>query len=125
MSEPIKLGDLVDLVSNVKQMTNMLDGAGDLEQLRKCLSSIVEDRKLLFKFMMALRRARRAADTLSETPLSFVGGFALPPEETTEPVPSYPERPVPRRAQRIAADPKARARVMGDDKPDDEGDGHL
>lgn len=112
MSEPIKLGDIVDLVSNVKQMTNMLDGVGDLDQLRKCLSGIVEDRKSLFKFMMALRRARRAVDTLSDTPLSFVGGFTLPSEDLPESMPSYPERPVPSRAQRIAADPKERSRIM-------------
>ncbi len=120
MSGPIKLGDIVALVSNVKQMTNMLDGAEGIEQLRKCLSAIVEDHKMLMKFMVAIRRANRAVDTLSDTPLSFVGGFALPSEEAEEPVPSYPDRPVPRRARRVAEDPKERARVMDGESAEEE-----
>ncbi len=115
MSDQIKLGTIVDLVSNVKQMTSLLDDADDLDRLQAALAGLVENRKSLMKFMIALRRTKKACATISEAPLSFVGGF-VSDDENVEPVPSLPEpRPVPSRARRIASDPKERARVMGEE----------
>ena len=114
MNEAIRLGDIIELVSNVRQMDSMLDGSSDLDRVRTCLASLLEDRKALMKFMMALRRTRRAADSLSNASLSFVSGFAPPEEESPEE--EFPERPIPRRARRAAADLKERTRIMGNEE---------
>lgn len=119
MSDQIKLGTIVDLVTSVKQMTSLLDGADDLDRLREALAGLVEDRKAIMKFLIALKRTRKACATIAEAPLSFVGGF-VPDDESADLVPSLPEpRVVPSRARRIASDPKERARIMGDDEDDD------
>ena len=110
MDNLLKLGDIIDLVSSVRQITTLLDAAADPEKLRVSLHALLEDRKTRVKLLVALKRAERAADQLSNSPLSFMGGLVAEDE------PEMPEpSPVPRRAQRIANDPKERKRVMGDE----------
>jgi hypothetical protein len=115
MSESFKLGDIIDLVSNLKQVTSILDGAKDADQLKVNLSDMLEDRKSLMKFMLALKRANVAASALADSPLSFVGGF-LPPEEEPEEVPD--PAPIPRRARPDGIGLKGRRNITGKDKED-------
>jgi hypothetical protein len=115
MSESFRLGDIIDLVSNLKQVTSLLDGAKDAGQLRQNLSDMLEDRKSLMKFMLALKRANIAADALADAPLSFVGG-SLPPEEKSEEV-SEPA-PVPRRARAGGSGLTGSRSIIGKDKED-------
>jgi hypothetical protein len=112
MSEPFRLGDVIDLVSNLKQVTSLLDGAKDADQLKQNLGDMLEDRKSLMKFMLALKRANIAADALADSPLSFVGGFP-PTIEEPEEVPD--PAPVPRRARADGLD-LGRRNIIGKDK---------
>jgi len=117
MSDSLRLGDIIDLVGGVKQVTSLLDGGADHVKLRDSLTEMLGDRKALIKFAVALKKAKRAADALANSPLGFVGGLDADDE------PEAPEPgPIPRRAQRVASDPKQRRRVMGDEDGGEESD---
>ena len=115
MNEQFKLGDIIDLVTSVRQVTTLLDGGDDADQLKVELAAMIMDRKALLKFMLALKRANKAANAVSDAPMSFVGGFI--PEEDEPPSDPDPA-PVPRRARADGPGLTESRSVVGRDKDD-------